>query len=100
MRIGDDPSTMANATRAAHPSSRYERSYAGRLVHADIAGPFVGSKRGGKHYLLVLVDDHSRYKSVYFLKRKSEAPSCIRKFVAGFTALINRRRASPAVVVG
>ena len=60
----------------------------------------MGTKRGGKHYILVLVDDHSRYKSVYFLQRKSEAPACIRKFVAAFTALLNQKRPSPAVVVG
>jgi len=50
--------------------------------------------------LLVLVDDHSRFKSVYFLKRKSEAPACIRKFVASFTALLNRKQAQPTAVVG
>ena len=98
--VGCGACIAANATRAAHPSSRYEPTYPGRLVHADIAGPFRGSLRGGSRYLLVLVDDHSRFKSVYFLKRKSEASACIRKYVASFTALLNRKRAEPTVVVG
>eukprot|EP00965_Chrysotila_dentata_P019567 649947-Pleurochrysis_carterae.AAC.1 len=51
----------ANAPRLSHPHSKYEPSYAGRLIHADIAGPFVPTG-GGHRYLLVLDDDHSRFK--------------------------------------
>ena len=98
--VDNAASITANATRASHTAHRYEPSYPGRLIHADIAGPFRGSHRGGARYLLVLVDDHSRFKAVYFLKRKSEAPACIRKFVAGFTALINHNRSEPALVIG
>ena len=30
----------ANATRLSHKGKRYQPSYVGRLVHADIVGPF------------------------------------------------------------
>mmetsp|Transcript_15426 Transcript_15426/g.33480 ORF Transcript_15426/g.33480 Transcript_15426/m.33480 type:complete len:233 (+) Transcript_15426:347-1045(+) len=80
--VGCAACTEANATRASYSSDHYEPSYAGRLVHADIAGPFNASSRGKATYLLVLVDDHSRFKGVCFLKRKSDAPECIRKVVA------------------
>eukprot|EP00965_Chrysotila_dentata_P069882 2308372-Pleurochrysis_carterae.AAC.3 len=35
----------ANATRLPHTSVYYKPSYAGRLTHADIAGPFLRSQR-------------------------------------------------------
>ena len=98
--VGCDACTTANATRASHSSDRYERTYPGRVIHADIAGPFKGSKRGGSRYMLVLVDDHSRFKTAYFLKKKSDAPACIRAFVSSFTALLNRSRAEPTAVIG
>ena len=87
--------TEANATRLSHgperkssapPDGLYSPSYPGRLVHADIAGPFRSSTVGHFRYFLLLVDDHSRHKSVYFLRKKSEAPDRIREFVAEFRA--------------
>ena len=43
----------ANATHTAHTSKRYVESSPGRLVHADIAGPFVDSVKGHYKYLPV-----------------------------------------------
>ncbi len=37
----------ANAVNLPHGSSRYQPSHAGRLVHADIVGPFTSSMFGG-----------------------------------------------------
>ena len=58
-------SLTANCTQLAHKGSRYVESRPGRLFHADIAGPFVKSTIGGYEYLLVLVDDHSRFKFAF-----------------------------------
>eukprot|EP00965_Chrysotila_dentata_P042181 1399473-Pleurochrysis_carterae.AAC.1 len=44
----------ANATRLPHGSDLYTPSHPGRLVHVDIAGPFVPSQDGGKRYALVM----------------------------------------------
>ena len=91
----------ANATRAGHSNKDvYKPSYAGRLIHADIVGPFKRSAVGGFHYVLVLVDDHSRHKFVYFLRRKSDALKVIRRFVAELNAHLNRARSEPVRVVG
>ena len=65
----------ANSTKVPHSSSRYQPTHAGRLVHADIAGPFVCSSSGAYKYLLLLTDDHTRFKFAYYLRRKSEAPA-------------------------
>ena len=48
----------------------------------------------------MLVDDHTRYKFVYFLKKKSDALRAVRKFVATFNAHLNRNSSSPTQVVG
>eukprot|EP00965_Chrysotila_dentata_P025477 847319-Pleurochrysis_carterae.AAC.1 len=89
---GCEACTEANATRLPHTTSHYRESYPGRLIHADIAGPFLRSHNGGHQYALFLVDDHTRYKAVYMLRAKSEAPAAVRTFIASFTTLLNRNR--------
>eukprot|EP00965_Chrysotila_dentata_P118615 3921815-Pleurochrysis_carterae.AAC.5 len=70
----------ANATRNPHNASQYKPSYAGRLIHADIGSPFIRTQHTGFQYLLVLVDDHTRFKAVHLLTNKTEAPG-VRTFV-------------------
>lgn len=43
------------------------------LVHMDICGPMAIKSVGGSSYFLTIIDDYSRYISIYFLKNKSEA---------------------------
>ena len=91
----------ANATRHPHAASDvYKPSYVGRLTHADIVGPFKRSVGGHFRYALVLVDDHSRYKAVHFLQKKSDALKEVRKYVASLNAHLNRGRAHPTKIVG
>eukprot|EP00965_Chrysotila_dentata_P081691 2697026-Pleurochrysis_carterae.AAC.1 len=89
---GYEACTEANATRLPHTSQLYKSFYPGRLIHADIAGLFLRSHSNAYQYALVLVDDHTRFKSVYLLRRKSEAPQAVRAFISSFTALLNRNR--------
>ena len=95
-----DGCTAANATRLPHSGSRYSPSYPGRLIHADIAGPFIPSSHGHYRYILVLVDDHSRFKAVYFLRNKSEQAQHARAFIAKMNALLNAGKAKPSHIVG
>ena len=61
-KVGSCPHCVAaNSTLHSHSSDRYVESRPGRLIHADIAGPFVKSAINHHEYLLVLVDDHSRF---------------------------------------
>ena len=91
----------ANATRQSHSSPPvYKPSYVGRLIHADIVGPFRISIVGHFKYVLVLTDDHSRFKSVYFMKKKSEAIAKLKSYVASLNAHVNKGKATPVQIVG
>ncbi|GJT23022.1 retrovirus-related pol polyprotein from transposon TNT 1-94 [Tanacetum coccineum] len=52
------------------------------LINMDIDGPIRVESINGKKYILVIVDDYSRYTWVYFLETKDEAPEMIKKFIA------------------
>nr|GFC80021.1 ribonuclease H-like domain-containing protein [Tanacetum cinerariifolium] len=49
----------------------------------------------GKRYVLVIVDDYSRYTWVHFLKSKDEAPEVIIKFLKRITVLLQ----SPVIII-
>ncbi|GJU08017.1 integrase, catalytic region, zinc finger, CCHC-type containing protein [Tanacetum coccineum] len=51
------------------------------LLHMDLCGPMRVASINGKKYILVIVDDYSRYTWVYFLRTKDEAPDMIIDFV-------------------
>jgi transposase InsO family protein len=44
----------------------------GQLLHMDTVGPSRVHSMGGKWYVLVIVDNYSRYSWVFFLKSKDE----------------------------
>nr|GEW11469.1 ribonuclease H-like domain-containing protein [Tanacetum cinerariifolium] len=52
------------------------------LLHMDLCGPMRVALINGKKYILVIVDDYSRYTWVYFLHSKDETQEIIKKFIA------------------
>lgn len=48
------------------------------LVYADLCGPFEVQSLGGSKYLLLFVDDFSRFMHAYFLRGKDES---VKKFI-------------------
>jgi transposase InsO family protein len=44
----------------------------GHLLHMDIVGPSRVRSMGGKWYVLVIVDDYSRYSCIFFLESKDQ----------------------------
>jgi transposase InsO family protein len=44
----------------------------GQLLHMDTVGPSRVRSMRGKWYVLVIVDDYSRYSSVFFLESKDQ----------------------------
>ncbi|GJR42711.1 retrovirus-related pol polyprotein from transposon TNT 1-94 [Tanacetum coccineum] len=51
------------------------------LIHMDLCRPMRVESINDKKYILVIVDDYSRYTWVYFLRTKDEAPDMIMKFL-------------------
>ncbi|GKB77044.1 retrovirus-related pol polyprotein from transposon TNT 1-94 [Tanacetum coccineum] len=49
------------------------------LLHMDLCGPMRVESINGKKYILVIVDDYSRFTWVKFLRSKDEAPEVIIK---------------------
>ncbi|GJY43241.1 retrovirus-related pol polyprotein from transposon TNT 1-94 [Tanacetum coccineum] len=51
------------------------------LLHMDLCGPMRVKSINGKRYVLVVVDDYSRYTWVFFLCSKDEASEVIISFI-------------------
>ncbi|WVZ52656.1 LOW QUALITY PROTEIN: hypothetical protein U9M48_003695 [Paspalum notatum var. saurae] len=56
-------------------------SYPGELLHMDIVGPAQVASVSGKWYVLVVVDDFSRFSWVFFMEFKDEAFDFVRDLV-------------------
>nr|GEV50583.1 hypothetical protein [Tanacetum cinerariifolium] len=56
------------------------------LLHMDLCGPMRVESINGKRYVLVIVDDYSRYTWTHFLKSKDETP----KVLIDFLRLVQR----------
>nr|GFB18208.1 retrovirus-related Pol polyprotein from transposon TNT 1-94 [Tanacetum cinerariifolium] len=65
------------------------------LLHMDLCGPMRIASINGKRYVLVIVDDYSRYTWVHFLRSKDEAPEVIIKFLKRITVLLQ----SPVIII-
>ncbi|GKA21459.1 retrovirus-related pol polyprotein from transposon TNT 1-94 [Tanacetum coccineum] len=52
-----------------------------QLLHMDICGPMRVESINGKKYVLVIVDDYSRYTWTHFLRSKDETPGVLIDFL-------------------
>ncbi|GJY47988.1 retrovirus-related pol polyprotein from transposon TNT 1-94 [Tanacetum coccineum] len=59
------------------------------LLHMDLCGPMRVASINGKRYILVIVDDYSRFTWVRFLKTKDEAPAAIIKCIKNIQVRLN-----------
>nr|GEW59318.1 retrovirus-related Pol polyprotein from transposon TNT 1-94 [Tanacetum cinerariifolium] len=57
-----------------------------QLLHMDLCGPMRVESINGKKYVLVIVDDYSRYTWTHFLRSKDETP----KVLIDFLRLVQR----------
>ncbi|GJZ00950.1 integrase, catalytic region, zinc finger, CCHC-type containing protein [Tanacetum coccineum] len=69
--------------KASHPPKLIPNDHSKlELHHMDLCDPMRVASINGKKYILVIVDDYSRYTWVYFLYSKDETPKIIKKFIA------------------
>ncbi|GKA01230.1 retrovirus-related pol polyprotein from transposon TNT 1-94 [Tanacetum coccineum] len=52
-----------------------------QLLHMDLCGPIRVESINGKKYVLVIVDDYSRYTWTHFLRSKDETPEVLINFL-------------------
>ena len=53
----------------------------GDLVHTDICGSVNVVTPGGANYKILFKDDSSGFRIIYCIKQKSEAITCMKKFL-------------------
>ncbi|XP_062075968.1 uncharacterized protein LOC133780108 [Humulus lupulus] len=67
------PCQLGKQTKASHPPvNMLLTSRVLELIHVDLMGPMQNESLSGKRFVMVLVDDYSRYTWVDFLKEKSD----------------------------
>ncbi|GJV74028.1 retrovirus-related pol polyprotein from transposon TNT 1-94 [Tanacetum coccineum] len=59
------------------------------LLHMDLCGLMHVASINGKRYILVIVDDYSRFTYVRFLRTKDEAPEAIIKCIKNIQVCLN-----------
>nr|GEW84209.1 retrovirus-related Pol polyprotein from transposon TNT 1-94 [Tanacetum cinerariifolium] len=51
------------------------------LLHMDLCGPMRVASINGKKYIMVIIDDYSRYSWTLFLRSKDETPKVLKEFL-------------------
>ncbi|GJZ62313.1 retrovirus-related pol polyprotein from transposon TNT 1-94 [Tanacetum coccineum] len=65
------------------------------LLHMDLCGPMRVASINGKKYILVIIDDYSRYTWTLFLRSKDETPEVLKDFLT----MIQRNLQAPVISV-
>nr|GFA76706.1 integrase, catalytic region, zinc finger, CCHC-type, peptidase aspartic, catalytic [Tanacetum cinerariifolium] len=87
---------QGKSKRASHPPKPVPNSRQRlHLLHMDLCGPMRIASINGKRYILVIVEDYSRYTWVHFLRSKDEAPAVIISFLKRITVLLQ----SPVIII-
>ncbi|GJR28748.1 retrovirus-related pol polyprotein from transposon TNT 1-94 [Tanacetum coccineum] len=87
---------QGKSKRASHPPKPVPNSKQRlHLLHMDLCGPMRIASINGKRYVLVIVDDYSRYTWVHFLRLKDEAPEVNKTFLKRITVLLQ----SPVIII-
>lgn len=73
---------MGKMKRSSHkPKTESSCKSPLEMIHMDLCGPMRTQSINGKKYILVMIDEYSRYTWLEFLKAKSDAPELIIAFV-------------------
>ncbi|CAN0452183.1 unnamed protein product, partial [Ascophyllum nodosum] len=76
---------QVKAKRHAVPKKIDERaSVKGQRFFVDVGGPMKHSSLGGNNYVVIFVDDYTRFKVVKFVKKKSDTTAALLSMVADY----------------
>jgi hypothetical protein len=86
--IGNDKPCVCEACiegkshRAPHSAPAKRASRPLERVSSDVKGPISTHSRRGHRYWISFVDQYSGFTSVYFIREKSEALDCIKRYIS------------------
>ena len=60
------------------------------LLHTDLCGPSIVSTLNNKRYILVIVDDFSRFTWIYFLRQKSKVAQIMIDFIKKMETILKK----------
>nr|GEX86379.1 retrovirus-related Pol polyprotein from transposon TNT 1-94 [Tanacetum cinerariifolium] len=84
------PCAMGKSTKKTHkPKSEDTNQEKLYLLHMDLCGPMRVESVNGKKYILVIMDDYSRFTWVKFLRSKEETSDFIIKFLKMIQVRLN-----------
>ena len=73
------PCQLGKQTKAKHPNTQTSAtSRPLELLHLDLMGPTRTKSLRGKRYIMVVVDDFTRYTWVILPRSKSDAPETLK----------------------
>ncbi|CAN0228401.1 unnamed protein product [Ascophyllum nodosum] len=76
---------QVKAKQHAVPKKTDERaSVKGQRFFVDVGGPMKHSSLGGNNYVVIFVDDYTRFKVVKFVKKKSDTTAALLSMVADY----------------
>ncbi|GJW34434.1 retrovirus-related pol polyprotein from transposon TNT 1-94 [Tanacetum coccineum] len=81
---------LGKAKKASHPlKTENTNTEVLHTLHMDLCGPMRTESINGKKYVLVIVDDYTRFGWVRFLRTKDETPQVIEKFIVKTQRALN-----------
>ncbi|GJR97680.1 putative ribonuclease H-like domain-containing protein [Tanacetum coccineum] len=81
---------LGKSKKASHPlKTENTNTEVLHTLHMDLCGPMRTESINGKKYVLVIVDDYTRFGWVRFLRSKDETPHAIEKFIVKTQRALN-----------
>ncbi|KAF8777456.1 Retrovirus-related Pol polyprotein like [Argiope bruennichi] len=76
-----DGCALGKAHRKPFKSRPYRAMSIGEIINADVNGPRSVDSFSGARYYVCFKDDYSKYRRIFFLKKKSDVSCCLRTFL-------------------
>nr|GEV68143.1 hypothetical protein [Tanacetum cinerariifolium] len=83
-------STRTSKKHTHKPKARNTNLEVLNTLHMDLSGPMLVQTINGKKYILVMVDDYSRFTWVKFLRSKDETTKFVIKFLKQIQVSLNK----------
>ncbi|GJX62341.1 retrovirus-related pol polyprotein from transposon TNT 1-94 [Tanacetum coccineum] len=81
---------LGKSKKATHPlKKKNTNTEVLHILHMDLCGPMRTESINGKKYILVIVDDYTRFGWVRFLRTKDETPQQIEMFIVTTQRALN-----------